>query len=94
MARANNPDDMDDTDGGIESDVVDEVSSADAAEMAASREDAPEARTVTSRCRIREQLNEDIEAFLARGGAINHVEAHVVSDPPRRPVSDYGSRPI
>ncbi len=97
MARVNTGDDMDDMDGddiSVSADAAESLSSSDAAEMAASREDAPEARSVTSRCRIRDQLNDDIAEFLLRGGAINNVEAHVMADPPRRPNSDYGSRPI
>lgn len=96
MARAMRGDEMDDSDDvGMDAEVADDiVSSSDAAEMASSREDAPEARSVTSRCRIRDQLNSDIEAFLQHGGAIHHVDTHVMADPPRRPTSEYGSRPI
>lgn len=94
MARANRTDDMDDADDmAMDGEMVDDISS-EVAEMASSREDAPEARSVTSRCRIREQLQHDVEAFLARGGHIDHVEQNVLADPPHRPVSDYGSRPI
>ena len=46
----------------------------DAAEMASTQEDAPEARSITSRCRIREQLEKDLQAYLSHGGAIHHVE--------------------
>ncbi|HQQ62134.1 MAG TPA: hypothetical protein PLF22_01035 [Pseudomonadales bacterium] len=93
MARAHRGDDMDDTDDmGMDLDVAEEVTSGSAdVSMASSREDAPEARSVTSRCRIREQLQRDMEAFLAHGGAINHVETHVMApEHPRRPVMDYG----
>ena len=96
MGRAYNSDDMDDADDMAVTveDGVEAVASVEVAEMAASREDAAEARSVTSRTRIRDQLNADIEAFLAHGGAIDHVDPHVMADPPRRPVSEYGSRPI
>lgn len=95
MGRAHRSDDMDDSDDiGLETEVMDEISSSDVAEMASSREDAAEARSVTSRCRIREQLSSDIEAFLARGGNIDRVDPRVMADPPRRPGGDYGSRPI
>jgi len=31
---------------------------------------------------------------LAQGGEIDHVQAHVTADPPQKPGSRYGSRPI
>lgn len=93
MARAYRSDDMDDTDGmGMDLDVSDEVVSATAESgLAISREDTAEARSVTSRCRIREQLQRDMDAYLARGGAIDHVAPHVVApEHPRRSIIDYG----
>ncbi len=50
--------------------------------------------TVSSREHIRRQMEMDIQAFLASGGTIRRIEPHVMADPPRRPVSAYGSRPI
>ena len=96
MARAYRTNDVEDVDDvSVAAEAGEEaVSSSEAAEMAASREDAPEARSVTSRSRIRDQLCSDSEAFLARGGAIDRVDPHVMADPPRRPTSEYGSRPI
>lgn len=43
---------------------------------------------------MRKQLEADIEAFLAKGGKINHIEPNVVADPPRKPESNYGGQPI
>ena len=88
MARLyNRSDDMDDSD-----DIsMDDVSNSDAAEMASSREDAPEARSVTSRCRIRDQLNHDIEAYLASGGAIHPAENRVKNDAPHGSGGHYGN---
>lgn len=57
-------------------------------------DDVPEERTVASRQKQREQMAREIEEFLARGGKIHHVEPNVTADPPRKPDSDYGSRPI
>ena len=59
-----------------------------------SREEWADTRTVASRKRLHEQMSDDVEAFLARGGQINHIEPHVTADPPKRPVSHYGQRPI
>lgn len=59
-----------------------------------SREDAADNRTVASRKRLRDQLNDEIQAFLARGGKIDQVETSATADPPKRPVSHYGQQPI
>lgn len=61
---------------------------------AASAEDSPDERTVASRQKLREEMASEIEAFLARGGKIAQIEPNVTADPPRKPDSDYGSRPI
>lgn len=99
MARAYRSDDMDDSDDIIMDEPVEDIGSSDVADMASSREDAPEARSITSRCRIRDQLNHDIDAYLASGGAIHHAEDYLRSDMPRNPGNQYGgghygSRPI
>jgi hypothetical protein len=57
-------------------------------------EETPEERTVASRQKLREQMAQEIEEFLARGGKINQIEPNVTADPPRKPDTDYGSRPI
>lgn len=57
-------------------------------------EDFAEERTLSSRHRARSQLTAEVEAFLARGGAISEVEPDVTADPPRKPQPKYGSRPI
>ena len=50
--------------------------------------------SVKSREMARQTLNEQIAAFLAKGGQINHIDNNVTADPPRKPTSNYGSRPI
>ncbi|VUD58987.1 Transcriptional regulator SutA [Thalassocella blandensis] len=42
----------------------------------------------------RKRLQADIEAFLAAGGTINRIDSNVISDPPKRPESNYGGQPI
>lgn len=54
-------------------DVMDEIVVVDFAEMPSRRDDAAETRSVSSRSRIREQLEEDIRAYLARGGEIHRA---------------------
>lgn len=51
-------------------------------------------RSVSSREHIRSQLSSDIEEFLAQGGTIQTVDPNITADPPRKPSSSYGSRPI
>jgi len=43
---------------------------------------------------LRASMAADVEAFLARGGRIREVEPDVMADPPRKPQTNYGSRPI
>ena len=50
--------------------------------------------SIAAREALRQQLQSDVEAFLARGGVISEVPANVVSDPPRKPQSNYGGQPI
>lgn len=59
-----------------------------------SKDDAAESRTVGSRARVRGKLEADIESFLSSGGKIDAIDANVMADPPRKPESNYGSRPI
>lgn len=47
-----------------------------------------------SRDKLRDKLNDDIQAFLQQGGEIKKIEPRVMADPPKRPESNYGSRPI
>ncbi|MDP2226878.1 MAG: hypothetical protein Q8J78_05330 [Moraxellaceae bacterium] len=56
-------------------------------------EDA-ETLTVSSKEALRRQLEEEMERFLARGGRIQEIPPDVTTDPPQKPVSNYGSKPI
>ncbi|WP_439135914.1 hypothetical protein [Pseudomaricurvus sp.] len=58
------------------------------------REERLEDHTVDSRKRLRDQLQSEVEAFLARGGQIQRVDPNTTSDPPQRPSNNYCSRPI
>ncbi|MFY0700022.1 MAG: hypothetical protein JXR04_04330 [Bermanella sp.] len=51
-------------------------------------------RSIASRQKLRSQMDNEIEAFLQKGGSINEIEPNVMADPPRKPTSNYGSRPI
>ncbi len=51
-------------------------------------------RSISSKQTIRRQLQEDIELFLKKGGSVQRVGTHITADPPKKPSSNYGSRPI
>ncbi len=61
---------------------------------AGSNDEWAEARTVAARDPIRSKMQKDIEAFLAQGGQIQHIDPNLRADPPRKPTSNYGSQPI
>lgn len=58
------------------------------------KDDGGTERSISSRERLRGQLSCDVEAFLSGGGSISHIDPHVTADPPKKPDSNYGSRPI
>lgn len=51
-------------------------------------------RSIASRQKLRSQVDHEVEQFLKAGGSINEIEPNVMADPPRKPTSNYGSRPI
>ncbi len=51
-------------------------------------------RTLSSKEADRRQLEEAMAEFLNGGGTIKAIEPNVRADPPRKPESNYGSRPI
>ena len=50
--------------------------------------------SIEAKQKERDALANAMEEFLARGGKVQEVEPNVVSDPPKKPDSKYGSRPI
>ena len=50
--------------------------------------------SISSREEARRELEADMERFLSKGGNIQSIEKDVRADPPRKPESNYGSRPI
>ena len=51
-------------------------------------------RSIASRRKLRSKMDSDVDAFLKKGGKIDKIEPNVMADPPRKPTSNYGSRPI
>lgn len=62
-------------------------------EPAAVRDLAAE-HSIAARQKEREEMERQIQEFLARGGKIAQIEPNVTADPPRKPDSDYGGRAI
>jgi len=56
--------------------------------------DVDELPSVEAKQKERDALARAMEEFLSRGGKVQEVEPNVVSDPPKKPDSKYGSRPI
>ncbi len=78
-----------DNDAEADSDSGDNNNDEDLAAAAASAHSSLAARN-----KAREEMAAEVEAFLARGGQIQQVDDNVMADPPRKPQSSYGSRPI
>lgn len=61
---------------------------------AAAATEALEDFSIASRQKARDELEDQVAAFLARGGKINEIPPNVTADPPKKPAPDYGGRPI
>ena len=56
--------------------------------------EAGEGRSVSAKEEVREKLRQDVEDFINAGGHIEEAAMGVSSDPPKKPESNYGRRPI
>lgn len=72
----------------------DDYESDDDSSFEASSDDSYDVGGMSARDNIRQQLQSDVEAFLAAGGQIREIAPNVVSDPPKKPQSNYGGQPI
>ncbi|WP_320822164.1 hypothetical protein [Reinekea sp.] len=52
------------------------------------------ARTPEVNEMIRQQMADELAAYLQTGGAVTEVKQGHRADPPRKPENKYGSRPI
>ena len=59
-----------------------------------SHDDAVVSTSSAARDEMRKSMEDDVAAFLARGGQIQKIDDNVMADPPRKPQTNYGSRPI
>jgi hypothetical protein len=82
----------DDVDSG--DDDGDEVVSTSKTKAKAKAVNVEELPSVEAKQKDRDALARAMEEYLARGGKVQEVEPNVVSDPPKKPDSKYGSRPI
>ncbi|MGE8360641.1 transcriptional regulator SutA [Pseudomonas sp.] len=82
----------DDGDSGDEGDG--EVAATGKGKAKAKAVDVDELPSIEAKQKERDALARAMEEFLARGGKVQEVEPNVVSDPPKKPDSKYGSRPI
>jgi hypothetical protein len=80
----------DDVDNG-DDEVVSSGKSKTKVKAAVSVEELP---SIEAKQKDRDALARAMEEYLARGGKVQEVEPNVVSDPPKKPDSKYGSRPI
>ncbi|MCC6074970.1 transcriptional regulator SutA [Pseudomonas sp. GCM10022188] len=78
-----------DDDGGDE-----EEAAAPAAKKSKKEAEPEELPSVEAKQKERDALAKAMEEFLARGGKVQEIESNVVADPPKKPDSKYGSRPI
>lgn len=61
---------------------------------ASSTDDYVTSTSSAARDELRQSMEDDVAAFLARGGQIQEIDDNVMADPPRKPQTSYGSRPI
>lgn len=81
----------DDDDGDGDDDGEVRVAPGKKAKAAVELEELP---SIEAKQKEREALARAMEEFLSRGGKVQEVDDNVVADPPRKPDSKYGSRPI
>ncbi|BCE01023.1 hypothetical protein [Marinicellulosiphila megalodicopiae] len=67
---------------------------ADTSFIGSKEEESLVERTLTSRTRLRDEMEADIEAFINGGGEIQLVAKNMRTDIPKKPQSNYGARPI
>ncbi|BBP80557.1 transcriptional regulator SutA [Pseudomonas sp. No.21] len=81
----------DSDDGDSESDSESPAPAGKSKKAAVEVEELP---SIEAKQKERDALARAMEEFLARGGKVQEVEPNVVADPPKKPDSKYGSRPI
>jgi hypothetical protein len=83
-----------DDDDGDDADDGDGAPSAKKKSKAKAAVDVEALPSVEAKQKERDALARAMEEFLSRGGKVQEVDVNVVADPPKKPESKYGSRPI
>jgi hypothetical protein len=84
----------DDDDGADDADSDDDAAPVAKGKKAKAVVDVDDLPSIEAKQKDRDALARAMDEFLARGGKVQEVEANVVADPPKKPDSKYGSRPI
>ncbi|EWC43130.1 hypothetical protein GFL09_14605 [Pseudomonas stutzeri] len=84
----------DDGDDSLDDEGTDSERATPAKKAKAKAAEPDELPSLEAKQKEREALARAMEEFLARGGRVQEVEPNVVADPPKKPDSKYGSRPI
>jgi hypothetical protein len=87
-------DDSEAADADIGDDFEDSDSDGVEAVPNSGRDTGDDSYSIAARERLRNEMANDVEAFLRRGGKISYIDANVTADPPQRPENHYGERPI
>lgn len=53
-----------------------------------------DAHTIRARQSVRDELANDLAAFLDQGGSVENVQANLRADPPKAPQNNYGKGSI
>jgi len=84
----------DDGDDSLDDEGTDSERATPAKKAKAKAVEPDELQSLEAKQKERDALARAMEEFLARGGQVQEVEPNVVADPPKKPDSKYGSRPI
>ncbi|GBL58745.1 transcriptional regulator SutA [Pseudomonas citronellolis] len=81
-------------DGDAEGEADEAPASSGGGKKAKAAVEEEELPSVEAKQKERDALAKAMEDFLSRGGKVQEIEPNVVADPPKKPDSKYGSRPI
>jgi hypothetical protein len=84
----------DDADDSLDDEGTDSERATPTKKAKAKAAEPDELPSLEAKQKERDALARAMEEFLARGGRVQEVEPNVVADPPKKPDSKYGSRPI
>jgi hypothetical protein len=87
-------DDIEDSLEEDEDEDTDVVDSDDGLATASKATEVIDDFSIAARQRLRDELEDQVAAFLARGGQIHEIPPNATADPPKKPTPDYGGRPI